>query len=85
MSICDEWITGDMSVAAYVKSKGKKLLRVNKKGHNEFVFYFDDSDKRCDELAVSFLESESYLFDVAVRTIKKICFSKHVKIRVDNT
>ncbi len=74
------WHTTDFAVACYVFSKREsgfnRLLKFERipNARNQFTFYFaDDGPKPCRDLALDFVNSESYQFDSAQRALKKLC------------
>lgn len=73
-----DWSTGDMSLAAYVLSKGVRLVgfRRTHPTRREYQFFFDDSGSRCRDLAIDFIHSESHRFDQSSRALKKLVFSR---------
>lgn len=79
MSTSDEkaiWITTDMSLAAWMRAKGKRIISVQRiaERRKEFRFVFRDPDNECDGLALDFLNSDAHAFDTALRALKKMCF-----------
>ena len=68
------WITTDMSLAAWMKAKGKAIVAIHKVRRNEFRFSFRDEEHECGSLALEFLNSDAHLFDTAARALKKMCF-----------
>ena len=79
------WITTDMSLAAWMKAKGKAIVAIHKVRRNEFKFSFRDDEHECPGLALDFLNSDAHLFDTAARALKKMCFGPDgVKEAVSN-
>ena len=79
MSAADEdstWETTDMSLAAWMRAQGKRVLAVHRthERRKEFRFIFKDEDSECDGLALDFLNSDAHAFDTALRALKKMCF-----------
>jgi hypothetical protein len=70
------WRTNDMSIAAWLRTKDVRIVKIEKNPERpkEFNFVFDDSKNSCDEIALEFLNSDAHKFDTAMRTLKKMCF-----------
>lgn len=72
------WETTDMSLAAWMRAQGKRLIKIsrNEERRKEFRFVFEDKDPNtpCDGLALDFLNSDAHAFDTALRALKKMCF-----------
>jgi hypothetical protein len=70
------WETTDMSLAAWMRAKGKRIISVHKIEYrrNEFRFMFEDKKSECSGLALDFLNSDAHDFDTALRSLKKMCF-----------
>lgn len=65
-----------MSLAAWMRARGKRLLSIHKvpERRREFRFVFTDDEHECDGLALDFLNSDAHAFDTALRALKKMCF-----------
>lgn len=65
-----------MSLAAWMRAKGKKIVSISKvpERRKEFRFVFHDNDGECDGLALDYLNSDAHAFDTALRALKKMCF-----------
>ena len=70
------WETNDMSLAAWMRAKGKRILSVHRLDgrRREFRFVFRDEERECDGLALDFLNSDAHDYDTALRALKKMCF-----------
>ena len=70
------WATTDMSLAAWMRAKGKRIVSVQRmhETRKEFRFVFRDEADECGGLALDFLNSEAHAFDTALRALKKMCF-----------
>lgn len=70
------WQTTDMSLAAWMHARGKRIVSLQRIGdrRKEFRFVFRDVEQECDSLALDFLNSDAHAFDTALRTLKKMCF-----------
>jgi hypothetical protein len=70
------WETTDMSLAAWMRARGKRLVSIHRveKRRKEFRFLFKDDEAECDGLSLDFLNSDAHAFDTAIRALKKMCF-----------
>lgn len=81
------WETTDMSLAAWMRAKGKRIISVQRVDNRrkEFRFVFRDNECECDNLALDFLNSEAHAFDTALRALKKMCFGPNgVRAAISN-
>ena len=69
-----EYVTIDLSFAAYMLMNGAELLKAKKLGKS-YKFHFDVGVVDVQKIQVSWANSESTKFDAAVRDLKKILFS----------
>lgn len=71
------WDTTDFSLAAFIMSRGCKLVgfRRTHQTRREYQFNFID-DGRCDSLSLSFVNSDPHKFDQSQRALKKLIFSR---------
>lgn len=76
--------TSDFSVACYLFMKHVRLIKYERipETRNQWTFYFDDDYRDnngvhipCTELEIEFVNSESYNFDSAQRSLKKLCMN----------
>jgi hypothetical protein len=65
-----------MSLAAWMRAKGKRILSISKvpERRREFRFVFTDEETECPGMALDFLNSDAHDFDTALRALKKMCF-----------
>lgn len=72
----DTWQTTDMSLAAWMHARGKRIISLQRIAdrRKEFRFVFRDPEHECDALALDYLNSDAHAFDTALRTLKKMCF-----------
>jgi len=70
------WETTDMSLAAWMRAKGKRIISAQRthERRKEFRFVFQDDEDECDGLALDFINSDAHAFDTALRALKKMCF-----------
>ena len=69
------YTTTDLSLAAFLKLRGLKLLSASKTGTGRFQFVFED-DGRADALALDFTNSEFSAYDANLRALKKMINSR---------
>jgi hypothetical protein len=69
-----QFITNDLSFAAYLMMKGCSLMTADKLGKT-FRFTIDIGENSSQTLKIQFINSEAAKFDAAVRDLKKIMFS----------
>jgi hypothetical protein len=67
--------TTDLSLAAFLKLRGLKLLKATKTGSGRFEFIFEDNDQ-ADSLALEFANSEFSSYDANLRALKKMINSR---------
>ncbi len=63
--------TDNLSLAAYLKMRGKKMTGYET-ARAKVIFYFDDEDGQCERMYVEFLNSDIKRFDSEVRDLKKL-------------
>ena len=74
------WDTQDISIAAYLRSVGVHLLKLEPyMGSGGQSFVFNDTHAQCEALAIQFVGSPEGLFDLAQRAIKKLVFPRTKK------
>jgi hypothetical protein len=71
----NEYITPDLSLAAFLLMKGVVLKKAEREKSGKFIFLFSDADHRCQNLALEFLNSEFSNYDNHIRNLKKIIYS----------
>lgn len=69
-----EYVTNDMSFAAYLMMRGFRVLAAQRLGKS-YKFIMDVQDNNGERLMLDFVNSESNRFDQAVRDLKRILFS----------
>ena len=67
------WSTDDMSLAAWMLSRGKKIESVSKVSNGQ-CYVFLDEENSCMGLVMEFVNSDAHTFDQAMRTLKKLRF-----------
>jgi hypothetical protein len=66
------FVTNDLSVAAYLLTKGYKILKAEKELGGKFVFEILDQDKKASETSLFFLSSECFSYDGYVRMLRSM-------------
>ena len=70
----NQFVTNDLSFAAYLMMRGCFLVTADKLGKTyKFVIDLKNEDKQ--RLKIDYINSESAKFDASVRDLKKIIFS----------
>jgi len=67
--------TSDLSLAAFLKLRGMKLISASKTGTGKFEFEFEDTGC-ADSLAIDFANSEFSAYDANLRALKKAVNSR---------
>jgi hypothetical protein len=67
--------TSDLSLAAFLKLRGMKLVNATKAGSGRFQFTFED-DGRAASLVIDFTNSEFSAYDANLRALKKAVNSR---------
>jgi len=67
--------TSDLSLAAFLKLRGVKLLKACKEISGKFSFEFEDNGM-CDQYAIDFANSEFSSYDANLRALKKAINSR---------
>lgn len=70
------YVTSELSLAAYLKMRGVKLIKAGKTPTGKFEFIFDDTPGVCANHFVDFLNSEFSTYDAALKSLKKMIYSK---------
>ena len=71
----EEFVTNDMTLAAYLKIRGCKLIKARKLG-DSFKFIFEKPES-IEQLQVDLANSEIVRFDAAVRDLKRVVYSSY--------
>lgn len=67
--------TSDLALAAYMVTKGMKLLKANRKPSGRYNFEIEDPEGKAEEYKLEFINSEFYKFDNNLKTLKKMIYS----------
>ena len=67
--------TSDLALAAYMVTKGMKLLKADRKPNGRYHFEIEDPNRKADEYKMEFINSEFYKFDNNLKTLKKMVYS----------
>lgn len=62
------YITNDLSIAAFLLMNGRNMVRLEKT--SPYVFEFEDNDKKCEKIALTFLASECSKYDGYLRMLR---------------
>lgn len=65
--------TRDLALATYVKMHRLEVVKAVRTGKHYFEFMFRDPDRKFDDLALAFANSECQRFDNEMRSLKKLC------------
>ena len=82
ISSCDidtrqmNYITSEISLAAYLRMKGVKLASASKSQSGKFEFIFDDKNIECANHFIDFLNGEFSVFDAQLKALKKMIYVK---------
>ena len=82
ISSCDidtrqmNYITSEISLAAYLRMKGVKLASASKSQSGKFEFIFDDKNSECANHFIDFLNGEFNTYDSHLKSLKKMIYSK---------
>ena len=66
------YTTHDISLAAYLLMKGKKLLSATRDHSGKYILVFDDPDGTSPQMALDFLSSECSMYDGYMRLLRGI-------------
>ena len=69
-----EYKTSDLSIAAYLMMKGLKLLKAERSPTGQFMFEFDDPQRKGVSLAIEFAGSDCAVYDNHEKKKKKILY-----------
>lgn len=67
--------TSDLALAAFLKIKGLRLLKIVKESSGKFLFSFQNPG-HTEDLAIEFTNSEFANYDSALRSLKKAMNSR---------
>ena len=73
-----EYITNDLSFAAYLLMNKVELLKAKKIGKT-YKFHFNVANTSINKFQIAWTNSEATRFDASVRDLKKILFSGEFK------
>jgi hypothetical protein len=68
----NNFVTNDLSVAAFLLAKGYKILKAEKEPSGKFYFEIDDHDSRAHDVSLMFLSSECFSYDGYVRMLRSM-------------
>ena len=67
--------TSDLALAAYMVTKGLKLLKASRKPSGRYHFEIEDPNDESEKYKLEFINSEFYRFDNNLKTLKKMIYS----------
>ena len=67
--------TSDLALAAYMITKGLKLLKATRLKNGRYHFEIEDPDDKSDSLKLEFINSEFMTFDNNLKMLKKMMYS----------
>jgi len=73
----DDFRTSDIALAAFLMTRGLKLVQAGREGNgrNGHHFYvFEDPEKKVPGLSIEFANSPEAAFDASMRKLKKIVY-----------
>jgi hypothetical protein len=70
MPVIPEYVESDIDVAAWLKYKGKRLLRTESSPGKPFRFVFDNTDNTCARAAREYLVSNEKHFAEALKDLR---------------
>jgi hypothetical protein len=71
----ENFCTSDLALAAFLLTKGLKLLVAKRLPTGRYHFEIEDSDNICDRLKIEFVNSEFMNFDNNLKMLKKMIYS----------
>lgn len=70
------YVTSEISLAAYLRMKGVKLVSASRSQSGKFEFVFDDGAGICASHFIDFLNGEFSEYDSHLKSLKKMIYSK---------
>lgn len=67
--------TSDLALAAYMITKGLKLLKAERLKSGRYHFEIEDPNDQADKLKVEFINSEFIKFDNNLKMLKKMMYT----------
>lgn len=67
--------TSDLALAAYMITKGLKLMKAERLKTGRYHFELEDPDDKADQLKLEFINSEFMKFDNNLKMLKKMMYS----------
>jgi len=67
--------TSDLALAAYMITKGLKLMKAERLKTGRYHFELEDPDDKDDQLKLEFINSEFMKFDNNLKMLKKMMYS----------
>jgi len=67
--------TSNLALAAYMITKGLKLMKAERLKTGRYHFELEDPDDKADQLKLEFINSEFMKFDNNLKMLKKMMYS----------
>lgn len=67
--------TSDLALAAYILTKGHRLIVAKRLPSGKYHFELEDEDGKCEALKLEFINSEFIKYDNNLKMLKKIMYS----------
>ena len=67
--------TSDLALAAYMVTKGMKLIKACRQKNGRYHFEIEDPKNEADTCKMEFINSEFYKFDNNLKMLKKMIYS----------
>ena len=69
------FITSDLALAAYMVTKGMKLLKAERLPSGRYHFEIEDENQLADQVKFEFINSDFMKFDNNLKMLKKMIYS----------
>ena len=69
-----KYATSDIAIAAFLMTKGMKLLYAGREDNGRFIIKFEDPDNLGNSYAVEYINSDFSKFDSYIKNLKNIIF-----------
>lgn len=67
--------TSDLALAAYLLTKGHRLIVAKKLPSGRYYFELEDENNNCEKLKLEFVNSEFIKYDNNLKMLKKMIYS----------
>jgi hypothetical protein len=69
------YITSDLALAAFLLTRGHRLIVAKKLPTGRYHFELEDNDNQCEKLKFEFVNSEFMKYDNNLKMLKKMIYS----------